>query len=70
MDIVGVFSTKHHNSVVVHLNFGEKLFNSGVGQSACVQAGVGILVRPRLVNNCDEWIKRGEQVCLLKHYSK
>ena len=65
LDIVGDFSTKCRGSDTVELNKGWKLFYSSVYVTMSAQAGVGILVSPRLAHCVTDWIPLGERVCLL-----
>ena len=62
-DIVAVSSTKCRGSDTVELKEDWKLFYSGVDVTTSAQAGVGILVSPRLAT---DWIPHGGRVCLLK----
>ena len=66
LDIVGVSFTKCRGSDTVELNEGWKLFYSGVDVTMSAQAGVSILVSPRLAHFVTDWIPHGGRVCLLK----
>ena len=66
LDIVGVSLTKCRGSDTVELNEGWKLFYSGVDVTMSAQAGVSILVSPRLAQFVTDWIPHGGRVCLLK----
>ena len=51
LDIVRVSSTKCRGSDIAELNKGWKLFISDVDVTISAQAGVGIIVSPRLVHS-------------------
>jgi exonuclease III len=65
LDVVGVSSTKRSGSGTEDLR-GWKLFYSGVDTSVRAQAGVGILVSPRLVDRVGEWFPISCRVSLLR----
>ena len=66
LDIVGVSSTKRRGSGTVELAEGWKLFYSGVDPTMSAQAGVGLLISPRLAHCVVDWTPLGGRVCLLK----
>ena len=66
LDIVGISSTKRRGSGTTEMNDGWKLFYSGVDETMSAQAGVGLLVSPRLAHCVVDWIPLGGRVCVLK----
>ena len=65
LDIVGVSSTKRRGSDTVELNESWKLFYSGANVTISADAGVGILVSPRLTHYVTDRILLRGKVCFL-----
>ena len=65
LDIVGLSSTKRPGSGTEDIN-GWSLCYAGVSPFVHAQAGVGILISPRLVDNVVEWVPISSRVGVLR----
>jgi exonuclease III len=66
LDILGISSTKRKGKGTLNLNNGWQLFYSGVDPTIHAQAGVAILLHPRLTDAVVEWQPINERVTLLR----
>ncbi|CAF1534892.1 unnamed protein product [Adineta ricciae] len=66
LDILGISSTKRKGKGSITLNNGWQLYYSGVDTTTFAQAGVAILVNPRLIDSIIEWKPIDERVVLIR----
>ncbi|CAF3742888.1 unnamed protein product [Rotaria sp. Silwood1] len=66
LDILGISSTKRKSKGSLTLNNGWQLYYSGVDTTTYAQAGVAILVNPRLADSIVEWKPINERVALIR----
>ncbi|CAF3333272.1 unnamed protein product [Rotaria sp. Silwood2] len=66
LDILGISSTKRKGKGSLILNNGWQLYYSGVDSTIYAQAGVAILIHPRLIDSILEWKPINERVALLR----
>ncbi|CAF3932499.1 unnamed protein product [Rotaria sp. Silwood1] len=70
LDILGISSTKRKGKGSLILNNGWQLYYSGVDSTIYAQAGVAILIHPRLIDSVLEWKPINERVALLRFQLK